>query len=176
MNVACLHSKEPTQVPWHLDTIARNVVLTMLRITYRHGRYRRMHRNGWRIGHRSSCCSRSCPLCYQTVCPPRTLYTWCRRNKPHASVYPCTTDPEIQYSIALALRVFFFFFIFFFSLQLIFLSSILNFCSLKLLENIVILQLFHQVQLTNYCSVSRCVKIELPKYFQIHDFLNKYRS
>lgn len=99
--------------------VVRNVVLTMLRITYRHGRYRRMHRNGWRIGHRSSCCSRSCPLCYQTVCPPRTLYTWCRRSKPHANVYPCTTDPEIQHSNVLALHVFFSFF----SLWLIFLSD-----------------------------------------------------
>lgn len=63
------------------------------RITYQHGRFRRIHRNGWRIGRRSSCRSRSCPPCYRTVCPPRTLCTCCRGSRPRASAYPCTTNP-----------------------------------------------------------------------------------
>lgn len=63
------------------------------RVTYQHGRSRRIHRNGWRTGRRSSCRSRSCPPCYRTACPPRTLCTCCRGSTPRASAYPCTTSP-----------------------------------------------------------------------------------
>lgn len=62
-------------------------------ITYQRGRSRRIHHNGWRIERRSSCRSRSCPPCCQTVYPPRTLCTCCRGSRPRASAYPCTTDP-----------------------------------------------------------------------------------
>lgn len=63
------------------------------RVTYRHGRSRRIHRNGWRIGRRSNSRSRSCPPCYRIVCPPRTLCTCCTGNRPRANAYPCTTNP-----------------------------------------------------------------------------------
>lgn len=70
--------------------IARRI---WFRVTYQHGRSRRIHRNGWRTGRRSSCRSRSCPPCYRTACPPRTLCTCCRGSTPRASAYPCTTSP-----------------------------------------------------------------------------------
>lgn len=111
----------------------RDWLYNIKEITYQHGRSRHIHRNGWRIGRRSSCRNRSCPPCYQTVCPPKTLCTCCRGSRLHASACPYTTNPENDILITLI-----FFFLIYIYFQFIFhITSVIIENQLLLLCNTV---------------------------------------
>lgn len=108
--------------------ISKDWLYNIKKITYQHGRFRHIHRNGWRIGRRSNCRNRSCPTCYQTVCPPKTLCTYCRGSRLHANACPYMTDPENEDRYLIILIFFFLFqfkFIFFQFLFYIYVTSII---------------------------------------------------